>query len=101
MKWVLFAALFLVCCSVTTTSQSCLTPDDVKQLLARVDSSPPPAPNKKLKEDLLKMATKQRDALVQMVEKDKAKESDRNKLHKLYQEHTLKFCELLKTNGWP
>jgi len=47
------------------------------------------------------MATKQRDALVQMVEKDKAKESDRDKLHKIYQDHTLKLCELLKTNGWP
>jgi len=101
MKWVLFAALLIVCCSVTTRSQSCLTPDDVKQLLARVGSSPPPTPNKKLKQDLLKMATKQHDALVEMVEKDKAKESDRDKLHKLYQDHALKLCELLKTNGWP
>lgn len=70
-------------------------------MLARVDAPPPPAPNKKLKEELIKMAEKQRDLLLQVVDKDQAKESDREKLLKAYEAHTAKLCELIKTNGWP
>jgi VWFA-related protein len=101
MKCVLLAALLVVCCSVANNAQSCLTQEDVGQMLARIGSSPPPKTNIKLKEELLKMAIKQREALLQMVEKDQAKQSDEDKLRKLYQDHTLKLCELLKTNGWP
>src|SRR5262249_34887353 len=86
---------------VVIKAQSCLTQDDVRQMLAQAASSNPPAPNPKLKEELLKMAVEQHQALLQVVEKDQIKKSDQEKLHKIYQEHTAKFCELLKTNGWP
>ena len=101
MKLVLPAVLLLACVSVATKAQSCVTPDDVKQMLARVGSPPPSKPDKKLKEELLKMANKQRELLLQVVDNDQTKKSDREKLHKLYQEHTEKLCEILKLHGWP
>lgn len=101
MKFVLLALLLLTCGSVATKAQSCLTQDDVKQMLARVDSPPPAQPDKKLKEELLKMAGKQRELLLQVIDKDQTKKSDREKLHKAYEQHTAKLCRVIKTHGWP
>ena len=101
MKFILVIVLLLVCCSVATKAQSCLTQDDVRQMLTRIDSSTPATPNKKLKEELLKMAMKQQELLQQVVHQDLAKKSDQEKLHKIYQDHTVKLCQILKTNGWP
>src|SRR5687767_14789058 len=101
MKFVLLAILLLVCSCVASNAQSCLTPDDVRQMLARVESPPPAKPDKKLREEVLKMASKQRELLLQVVNKDQTKQSDRDKLRKLYDEHTVKLCQILKTVGWP
>ena len=101
MKFVLLAVLLLACGSVATKAQSCLTEDDVRQMLARVDSAQPAKPDKKLKEELLKMANKQHELLVQVVDKEQAKQSDREKLHKVYGQHIVKLCQILKTHGWP
>lgn len=99
--FVLLAVLVLACGPVATKAQSCLTQEDVRQMLARVDSPAPATPNKKLKEELLKMARKQRELVLQVVEKDQTKQSDREKLHKIYAEHIVKLCQILKTHGWP
>jgi VWFA-related protein len=101
MRVVLLALLLLAYGSVATRAQSCLTQDDVRQMLARVDSPVAIKPDQKLKLELLKMANKQRELLLEVVEKDQAKQSDRNKLHKVYEEHTGKLCQILKTHGWP
>jgi VWFA-related protein len=101
MKFVLLVALLLTCNSLAAQAQSCLTPEDVRQMLARIGAPPPPAPNKKLKQELVKMAEKQRDLLLQVVDKDQTKQSDREKLLKTYDAHIAKLCELIKTNGWP
>ena len=95
----LLAVLLLICGSLAAQAQTCLTPDDVKQMLTRVDS--PAAPDKKLKEELVKMAVKERELLVEVVEKDQTKQGDREKLHKLYEEHIVKLCQIMKTRGWP
>ena len=100
MKFVLLA-LLLACVSVATKAQSCLTQDDVRQMIARVASPSQTTPDKKLKEELLKIAIKQRELLMEVVEKDQAKESDRKKLNKVYTEHSDKLCQILKTHGWP
>lgn len=101
MRFVLAIALLLACCSVDIKAQSCLTDDDVKQMLSRIDVSPAPTPNKKLKEELIKMANKQRELLLRVVDKDQKKQSDQEKLNKTYDENIAKFCQLLKTHGWP
>ena len=101
MRLVLVILLLLICCSVAVRAQSCLTDDDVKQMLARVDAAPAPGPNKKLREELIKMATRQRELLLQVVDKDQTKQSDQEKLHKTYTEHIARLCQLIKTHGWP
>ena len=101
MRFFLVAVLVCICGSVTTQAQSCLTPDDIKQMLARVDSAPPATLNKKLQSELIKLATKQQDLLHEVVARDQTKKSDQEKLHKLYETSTVKLCELIKTNGWP
>lgn len=99
MKFVVTAALLLVC-SIAIKAQSCLTQDDVRQMLVRVETPPPTTVNKKLRDDLIKMAVRQRELLQEVVDKDQ-KESAREKLHKTYDEHAVKLCEILKTYGWP
>jgi len=101
MRYFLIVLVLLACGSVTTNAQSCLTQDDVKQLLARVISPPPATPDKKLKEELVKLAFKQQELLLKVVESDQTKVSDQEKLHKLYRQHAGKVCEILKTHGWP
>jgi VWFA-related protein len=100
-RLVLLAFALLVCGSVTTKAQSCVTQDDIHQMLARLDSPPPATPDKKLKEELIKMAGKQTELLLQVVEKDQTKSSDREKLLKTYEQHNVKLCQILKTHGWP
>lgn len=100
-KFILITALLFAFSAVAANAQSCLTQDEVKQMLARVDAPPPPKVDRKIREDLLKMAQKQREMLLHVVDKDQPTESDREKLHKLYEEHTLRFCQIMKTSGWP
>lgn len=101
MKFVLLVLLLLACGPAAVKAQSCITQDDVRQMLARIDSPPPAVPNKKLREELVKMANKQRELLVQVVEKDQSKQSDREKLHRIYEEHVVRLCEIARTHGWP
>src|SRR5688500_5232509 len=121
MKLVLLATVLFVCASVTN-AQRCVTQEDVKRMVARIEAQPVATPtpepssdkksgnkkpalpagvDKKLKEELEKMALKQRDLLQEIVAKDQTKQSDRDKLHKLYEKHTVRLCEILKTAGWP
>lgn len=101
MKFGLLAVVLLVCGSVGANAQSCVTPDDVKQMLARVDSPPPATIDKKLREELLKLAEKQREMLQRVVAEDQEKKSDAEKLHKIYQSSTVRLCEIMKKTGWP
>jgi VWFA-related protein len=109
MKFLLVPVLVCICGSVTQ-AQSCLTPDDIKQLTARIAAMPDvtdakpslaAAINKKYESELIKMAVKQQELLKEVVAKDQTKQSDQEKLHKLYEANIVRLCELLKTNGWP
>jgi VWFA-related protein len=63
--------------------------------------TPSPTFDKKLAEELQKMALKQRELLQEVVAKDQTKQSDREKLHKLYEKNSARLCEIMKTSGWP
>jgi len=106
MKSVLLAVVLLLCGAVAGKGQSCLTPEDVKKMQARIESSAPvdSAPSKidkKLQSELLKMALRQREMLQEVVAKDQENKSDREKLHKLFDKSTATLCDILKENGWP
>src|SRR5690348_13259611 len=70
-------------------------------MLARVDAPPPLKVDRKIREELVKMAQKQRDMLMYVLDKDQATDSDRDKLPHLYEEQILKLCQIMKTSGWP
>ena len=53
-------------------------------MLARVEAPAPAKPDKKLREELLKLANKQRELLLQVVSNDQAKKSDQEKLQKVF-----------------
>ncbi|HEU4768279.1 MAG TPA: VWA domain-containing protein, partial [Pyrinomonadaceae bacterium] len=97
----LLTTLLFTFSAAAVSAQSCVTPDDIKQMLARIEAPPPAKVDKKYREELLKMAEKQRELLLEVVDKDQAKESDRDKLHKLYEKNMVKLCQLIKTAGWP
>lgn len=104
MKFGLLAVVLIACASIGSTAtkaQSCVTPEDVKQMVARVESGAPAKYDKKLNERLVKMAQKHRELLQQIVAEDQTKKSDQDKLRKLNEENTARFCEILKANGWP
>src|ERR1041384_867860 len=101
MKFVFVTGFLLASLSVVTQAQSCLTQDDLSHLLARIDSSPPPALNAKLEVELVKMAIKENELLQEVVEKDQTKNADKEKLKKVYEDHSARLCQILKTNGWP
>jgi VWFA-related protein len=101
MKFVFLAVFLCICGSVTTPAQSCLTPDDIKNLTTRLESAAPATLNKKLETELIKTAEKQRDLLQEVVAKDQRSKSDQEKLHKLYDAGIAKLCQLIKANGWP
>lgn len=101
MKCVLLAVVLIACGSSATKAQSCVTPDDVNQMVARVEAGPTAKYDKKLNEELVKMAEKHRELLQQIVAEDQTKKSDQEKLRKLNEKNTVKLCEILKTSGWP
>src|SRR5689334_4618223 len=101
MRFVLLAVFVCICGSVTTRAQSCLTPDDIKKLTTGLASPTPATLNKKLQAELIKIAQKQHFLLQEIVSEDQKKNSDREKLHKLYEDGTAKLCDLIKANGWP
>jgi VWFA-related protein len=106
MKSVLLAVVLLLFGAVAANGQSCLTKEDVKGLLARIESSAPvdsasSKTDKKIQTELLKLALRQRELLQEVVAKDQEKKSDRDKLHKLYEQSAEKLCDILKTSGWP
>jgi VWFA-related protein len=101
MKSVLLAVVLIACGAVTTKAQSCVTPDEVKQMISRLEAPATTKYDKKLNEELLKMAEKHRELLQQVVAEDQKKKSDQEKLRKLNEKHTVKLCEILKKYGWP
>ena len=88
----LLLAVFLLLSGSGVQAQSCLTSEDVSRMLARVDSPPPAKPDKKLKEELLKLLKKERELLMEVVGKNQTKTSDSEKLHKAYEDHAVQAC---------
>jgi hypothetical protein len=55
----------------------------------------PRKPDKKLKEELIKIANKQRELLLRVVDNNQTKQSDNEKLNQLYEDDTPRLCQIL------
>ena len=70
-------------------------------MLVRVATSDQAKYDKKLHQELLKMAEKHGELLRKVVSADQKKASDQKKLHELNEKNTLALCEIMKEFGWP
>jgi VWFA-related protein len=94
-------ALLLLCLQSVVGQENCLSSDDVKKMIAQVNSSENVSPNKKLREELLKLAEKDQTRLRNTIE-ETGKSEDLLKRMKVNREkNTASLCAIMKEYGWP
>src|SRR6266850_5295744 len=94
-------ASLLLCLQSVVAQVSCLSQDDVNRMLVQVNSSQNVSPDKKLREELLKLAEKDQTRLRNTVE-ETAKSDDWLKRMRVNREkNTASLCTILKEYGWP
>lgn len=99
--------LVLIVCVVSLTSvplfaqSKCLSPEEAKTLLAQLNSSPNVKFNKKLHDELLKLALKTETIISQGVENDLASDALSKRLSEARRGNNDRLCQILKEFGWP
>lgn len=87
----------------STAAQSCVTPEEVKSLVARVKNPKEEVTlNKKLRDELIKLWLKDEELLSKMLAKkgdDDSKERSELETHR--QKNQERLCLILKSDGWP
>ena len=97
--------LMVIVVSVTSVSvfaqSKCLSPDQAKALLAQLDSRQAETPNKKLREDLLKLVSKSEKAIHRAIEGPITNDALRKHVDEVRAENNVRLCQILKEFGWP
>ncbi len=94
-------ATLLVLCPESGLAQSCVTKDEVNEMLARVASEQPASLNKKLKTELLKLAEKQQELLEEVIREGHKSESTKKQLLETNEKNNARLCQIIRTFGWP
>jgi VWFA-related protein len=88
--------------TVAVLGQSkCLSPEEAKTILAQVESPRPVAFNKKLQEELLKLAGKSERLIYNSIEEDRADDNSRKRIDEARRQDNTRLCQMLKNFGWP
>lgn len=88
--------------SMSLFAQSkCLTPEEAKAILEQVNSPRPVAFNKKLREELLKLAGKSEKLIYNSIEEDRSNDNSRKRIDESRQQDNARLCQVLKDFGWP
>jgi len=99
---VVFASFLVIISCNSLSAQSCLTRDDVNELLRRVESPTPVTLNKKLELELVKITNTYQEQLSALIA---AEEKKKDELRTRLREHDNvvvgRLCEVLKQYGWP
>jgi Ca-activated chloride channel family protein len=103
----LAAVVLIFSCAVVANSQtqttpitSCITKDDVNQLLAKLNSDQTVSFNKKLTEELVKLEGQRQDFFNEAVDSDN-KEKSLKRMTEFNQKAEQRLCGVLKEFGWP
>lgn len=80
---------------------NCLTQDQAKALLARMDAPQNVTFNKKLHDELRKLALKAETLLHNGVEKDLANQDFTKRVGEVRDRNNARLCQILKEFGWP
>ncbi len=79
----------------------CLSPDDAKTMLARVNSPGNVAFDKKLRDELLKLAGKTETLIYNGVERDIPNADFNKRVDEARSQNNARLCKILKEFGWP
>jgi VWFA-related protein len=96
------AVMALILCSVVACAQSkCLSPDEAKAMLAQVNSPRNLAFDKKLRDELLKLALKTEKLIYNGIENDLSNDAFNKRVSEARGENNARLCQILKEFGWP
>jgi len=96
------AVSVLTVCPLWAGAQTkCLTPDEAKTLLTRVNSPGNVVYNKKLRDELLKLAGKTETLIYNGVEKDIPNDAFNKRVDEARSVNNARLCKILKEFGWP
>lgn len=102
-----FLIVILTCMSIIAGSRlasgqtSCLTNDDVKNMLAQVSESRSESLNKELKDTLLKLKEKGEKRFQEVIAESRRDDALMARTRAFREENTTHLCPILKQYGWP
>jgi VWFA-related protein len=79
----------------------CLSQDDVKNMLARVNSNQNVALNQKLREELLKLKEKNQQRLDDDIRDNRKPDELLKRIKETREKNNIQLCSILKKQGWP
>jgi VWFA-related protein len=92
----------LTLCAAYAGAQSrCLSPDEAKAMLARVNSPQSVSFDKKLRNELLKLAGKTEELIYKGVENDLYNDALTKRINETRDQNNAHLCQILKNVGWP
>ena len=99
---VFLAIISLLLCLQSVVGQtSCLSSDDVKKMLVQLNSAQTGSPNKKLREQLLKLAEKDQQRLRNILGETRKSDDLLKEMRTNREKNTLSLCPIVKEYGWP
>jgi len=91
-----------LCWSAAVCGQNkCLTSDEVKTIVAKINSPKPATPNKKLAGELLKLRAENQKAFLGALEENLKEDAFKKRIGLTKEKTTPLFCGILKEFGWP
>ena len=94
-------ALIFVCAQSLHAQDRCLTSDDLKKMLAQMNSHQTAPANKKLREDLIKLREKDQKRTREAVAENKKDDALLKGMRAARENNTALLCPILKEFGWP
>ena len=101
----LFVSRVAILCAIAATptlaQTRCLTPDQIKQFTTQIESNTTRPFNKKLNEQLNKLASKQQERVQHNVAGNKSDDTILKTLRAARESNTPELCSILTQYGWP
>src|SRR6266850_850133 len=94
-------ASLLLCFQSVVAQVSCLSKDDVNRMLVQVNSSQNVSPDKKLRDELLKLAEKDQTRLRNTIDETEKSEDLLKRMRVNREKNTASLCTIVKEYGWP
>ena len=88
--------------SAYVSAQSrCLGPEEVKAMVARLNSSQNATPNPQLHDELLRIAVQTEKLIYSSIEEEVPNDVSRSRLNEAVGRNNVRLCQILKEFGWP